>query len=179
MAIEQRLPGAVELIESSLIIPPPPTGEDGAPVDATAQLLANPLLSPIAVQGTNFRTPVTVGTNSPGQVSLLKRADFTAATGNLTGVPYEFEQGSVLYQIVVAVRTAFNGTTPRIDFGTTSNGAQLGTQPLNVAGFFYVQLLASLPLSNIMYVTLVLGNSSAGSAAALMIYAGQPAAPWS
>lgn len=170
----------------------PDPGTTSAP--AISQLAASPVVPPIAPpsgarKAVHFAGPVVVGGKETvqGQVLLAYRFDIDFKNGNFggtaPGVPIVFPTGSVLLHAISSVTTAFDGTTPKFNLGTTVGGTDVLS--LNIGGLGKTEaptspsLLPALPTNGTIYASVTGGPFTVGHASVAIEYLGAPAAPWS
>jgi hypothetical protein len=137
-------------------------------------------IDPDAIQGSRHAGPLLSGApedGSAGIAMLHKRAKLTVANGNFTGavgpggsLPFRFPASTILTTAVVQVQTAYNGTTPFVNVGTTPGGTNVLNQALGVQGQFFTNINAILPSDWTLYLSQVLGASTAGKCTVLISY---------
>jgi hypothetical protein len=161
-------------VATATVIPPPAT-KPAAP-EAPALLAVGglgDLLDPDAIQGTRFSGPLLSGAaedGAAGIVILHKRAKITFSHGNFS-VPIRFPPSTILDKYLVQLQQTYNGTTPKINIGTTLNGLDVANVDVSVAPTQLQNPIATiLPGSWTLYLSQVLGGSTAGKATVLIYY---------
>jgi hypothetical protein len=169
--------------------PPPPdtTTKQDAPVQLAATPVTQPLMTPAgAKKAIHFAGPVVSGGKEyvQGQVVLVYRFDIDKSTGNFAGgttagTTLKFPIGTVFWKLIVDVTQAFDGTTPKLNIGTTPGGTDAASIALGSLANTETNILSTiLPASGNIYVSLTGGPFTTGHAAVALLYLGSPAAPW-
>jgi hypothetical protein len=152
--------------------------------------VVNPLAVPVgAKKATHFSSPVIASSKEyvQGQVPLVFRFDVDKSTGNFGGSapgnPLVFAKGSILLRAIVSVTTAFDGTTPKVNFGTTPGASDIASLAISTLGATESPaapaLLPALPANGTIYVSVAGGPFTVGHASVALQYLGAPALPWS
>jgi hypothetical protein len=125
-----------------------------------------------AVQGTRHAGPILCGDPADGVagiVMLAKRYVVTVANSNFS-IPIQFPIGSLVTQMIAAVSTAYNGTTPLLNLGVVQNGTSAASLALGAAAQVFANVPVALPASGILWLSQVLGASTAGACTVLILY---------
>jgi hypothetical protein len=132
------------------------------------------LFDPDAVLGTRFSGPILSGPmdgGAAGTAILSKRAKVTFANGSFSGLPIVFPASTILINLVTQLQQTFNGTTPKLNLGTTPGGLDVASIDLSVAPTQLNQNLTTILGSTwTIYLSLVLGGSTAGKATGIILY---------
>jgi len=154
---------------------------------------ANPPASPVASptgarKAVHFAGPVVSGhkTYLQGQAVLCMRFDVDKSTGNFTGgtaaapgTSFLLDTGVILWKTITSVTQAFDGTTPKVNIGTTSGGSEIASIALGTAGApAEAAALAAPTAGTTLYVSLTGGPFTTGHASVVLLFIGPAALPW-
>jgi len=153
---------------------------------------ATPVTQVLAVpagarKAAHFNGPVSVGgTNDVKGVALLAyRFDIDKANGNIAGgttpgSTLHFPAGTILWNLISQVTVAFDGTTPKLNLGTTPGASDIASISIASISAAATTLLSTvLPAAGNVYVSVTGGPFTVGHATLAIVYLGSPALPWS
>jgi hypothetical protein len=146
-----------------------PNGPPAVTLQASAGSLT---LDPDAVQGTRFTGPIMSGPidEVAGIVLLHKRFKLSSAYGTFT-VPVRLPPSAILMTLVVQIQQTYNGTTPKLNLGSTPNGLDIASVDLSVAPTqVFNDLTSILGSSWTFHVSQALTGATAGKATVLITY---------
>ena len=129
-------------------------------------------IDPDAVQGTRFSGPVMSGAPEDGVAGIAmvhKRAKITFANGNFS-IPIKFPASAILVQWIVQIQQSYNGTTPKINLGNVVNGVDITSVDVSVAPTQTYGNFGILGSSWTIWLSQVLGGSTAGKCTVLITY---------
>jgi hypothetical protein len=135
------------------------------------------------LKGTHFTGPICsrqgAGAGVPpvtGETPLCLR--YFLDNTNVTDYAVQFPMpGSVLWKVLVNTTVAFNGTTPKVNVGSSTGGTSDIASIAPALGTVDTPVTASLPANGKVYLN-VTGTSTAGAAQVLFLYFGHPALKW-
>jgi hypothetical protein len=136
-----------------------------------------------AIKGTHFTGPICsrqgAGAGVPavtGETPLCLR--YFLDNTNVTDFAVQFPTpGSVLWKVLVNTTTAYNGTTPKVNVGSSTGGTSDIASITPALGTVDTPVTVSLPANGKVYLNVV-GTSTAGAAQVLLLYFGKPALKW-
>jgi hypothetical protein len=129
-------------------------------------------VDPDAVQGSRHIGPLLSGAPEDGSagIAILHKRAKLLFSQTITNVPIRFAPSSILTQVIVQVQTAYNGTTPVVNIGTSLGGSNVANQTVAAQGQFFTNVNAILPSDWTVYLSQVGGGSTAGKCTVMILY---------